>query len=131
MYDGKGWLLSSEHILYSLGHQKFMLKDFSTSSEFFNNLMSVSTGRNPLQQMVHLREYFLVHHARHKEDQSVVVLTVPKIICKQLSVSLNNNMSQIPKHWQVVIRYIFNNVMNLILGCVYVWKTFVCGLIFG
>jgi hypothetical protein len=64
IYDGKGWLLSTEHILYTLGHQKFMLKDFAAAAEFFNDLMAVSSGMNPLQQMVHLREFFLVHHAR-------------------------------------------------------------------
>ena len=64
MMRGKGWLLSSEHILYTLGHQKFMLKDFAAAAEFFNDLMAVCSGMNPLQQMVHLREFFLVHHAR-------------------------------------------------------------------
>ena len=101
VYDGKGWLLSTEHILYSLGHQKFMLKDFASSSEFFNDLMAVSTGRNPLQQMVHLREYFLVHHARFKEDKSVVVITIPNMVSQQIAVSLRKPETAPPKHWQV------------------------------
>ena len=42
-------------------------KDYSAAAEFFNNLMTVSTaGENHLQQMVQLREYFLVQHARFK-----------------------------------------------------------------
>ena len=103
MYDGKGWHLSTQHILYSLGHQKFMLKDFTSSSEFFNDLMAVSTGKNPLQQMVHLREYFLVHHARYKEDKAVVVTTVPSLLSQEMSVALKDpaGNSPPPRHWQV------------------------------
>jgi len=110
VYDGKGWLLSTEHILYSLGHQKFMLKDFASSSEFFNDLMAVSTGRNPLQQMVHLREYFLVHHARFKEDKSVVVITVPNMDSQQIAMSLRKPETAPPKHWQAIERCIREGV---------------------
>ena len=35
-------------------------------------------GHN-LQQMVHLREYFLVQHARAKEDRSVAVISLPRL----------------------------------------------------
>lgn len=110
VYDGKGWLLSSEHILYSLGHQKFMLKDFSNSSEFFNNLMSVSSGRNSLQQMVHLREYLLVHHARYKEDQAVVVISVPHILSKQISVRISESSNKCGQNWQAVERTICEGI---------------------
>ena len=72
VYHGSSWGLSTQHILYTLGHLKFMLKDFSGSSEHFNSLIECSApGNMNLQQMVHLREYFLVHHARAKENKTV------------------------------------------------------------
>jgi len=103
VYDGKGWGMSSQHILYSLGHQKFMLKDYSAAAEFFNNLMTVSTaGENHLQQMVQLREYFLVQHARFKEDPTVAVVAVPKIGAQDISVSLAKCHQPCHKHWQAI-----------------------------
>jgi len=88
VYDGKGWMLSSDHILYTLAHQTFMLKDYKVASSFFNDLMAAARGKNHLQQMVHLREFFLVHHARAKEDKSVVAITLPKLHSQEICVSL-------------------------------------------
>ena len=83
VYEGGSWQLSAEHILYTLGHTKFMLKDFTAAAEFFNSLMEGAIGEvkgGHLQQMVHLREYFLVHHARAKETGGgSVVVTVPRV----------------------------------------------------
>ena len=83
VYEGGSWQLSAEHILYTLGHTKFMLKDFTAAAEFFNSLMEGAIGEvkgGHLQQMVHLREYFLVHHARAKETGGgSVVITVPRV----------------------------------------------------
>ena len=83
VYEGGSWQLSAEHILYTLGHTKFMLKDFTAAAEFFNSLMEGAVGEvkgGHLQQMVHLREYFLVHHARAKETGGgSVVVTVPRV----------------------------------------------------
>ena len=83
VYEGGSWQLSAEHILYTLGHTKFMLKDFTAAADFFNSLMEGTVGEvkgGHLQQMVHLREYFLVHHARAKEaGGGSVVVTVPRI----------------------------------------------------
>ena len=83
VYEGGSWQLSAEHILYTLGHTKFMLKDFTAAADFFNSLMEGAVGEvkgGHLQQMVHLREYFLVHHARAKEaGGGSVVVTVPRI----------------------------------------------------
>ena len=109
MYDGKGWELSSQHILYSLGHQKFMLKDYSAAAEFFNNLMSISTGQNQLQQMVQLREYFLVQHARFKEDPTVAVISVPKISAQDITVSLAQR-STTCEHWQAIEQSIYESI---------------------
>ena len=81
LYSGSSWQLSTQHILYTLGHLKFMLKDFTSAAEYFNCLIeaAVSSSMN-LQQMVHLREYFLVHHARYKEDKTCVpVITLPRL----------------------------------------------------
>ena len=81
VYDRQDWQLSTEHILYTLGHLKFMLKDYTSAAEYFNCLIeaAVSSSMN-LQQMVHLREYFLVHHARYKEDKTCVpVITLPRL----------------------------------------------------
>ena len=93
MYEGTSWQLSSEHILYTLGHTKFMLKDFAAAAEFFNCLMegSVGDGRQGghLQQMVHLREFFLVHHARAKEDRTAVpCLSLPRLHSNSLTLGL-------------------------------------------
>jgi len=90
VYAGRDWQLSTEHILYTLGHMKFMLKDFGAAAEYFNSLMEGAVGSGHLQQMVHLREFFLVHHARAKEDKSVVVITLPKLHSQQTVVRLDD-----------------------------------------
>ena len=36
--------------------------------------------------MVHLREYFLVHHVRAKEDKSVTLVTLPRLHSQQTRV---------------------------------------------
>jgi len=89
VYAGKEWQLSTEHILYTLGHMNFMLKDFSSAAEYFNSLMEGAVGSGHLQQMVHLREFFLVHHARAKEDKAVVVITLPKLHSQETVVRLD------------------------------------------
>ena len=66
VYSDSTWQLSTQHILYTLGHLKFMLKDYAGAAEYFNSLIDAAVASNMnLQQMVHLREYFLVHHARY------------------------------------------------------------------
>jgi len=90
VYAGRDWQLSTEHILYTLGHMKFMLKDFSAAADYFNSLMEGAVGSGHLQQMVHLREFFLVHHARAKEDKAVVVITLPKLHSQQTVVRLDD-----------------------------------------
>ena len=90
VYAGRDWQLSTEHILYTLGHMKFMLKDFSAAADYFNSLMEGAVGSGHLQQMVHLREFFLVHHARAKEDKAVVIITLPKLHSQQTVVKLDD-----------------------------------------
>ena len=69
-------LLTAETILSNC-------KDYSAAAEFFNNLMTVSTaGENHLQQMVQLREYFLVQHARFKVGVPTFVSEQRYKICK-------------------------------------------------
>ena len=47
-------------------------------------------GSRHLQQIVHLKEFLLVHNARAKEDQSVVVITLPKLHTQQMVVRLGD-----------------------------------------
>ena len=42
-----------------------------------------------LLQMCHLREFFIVHHLREKEDKKVEVVTIPKIHSQQLVLDLS------------------------------------------
>ena len=79
VYAGQDWQLSTEHILYTLGHLNFMLKDYAGAALYFNLLMEGAVPGHNLQQMVHLREYFLVQHARAKEDRSVAVISLPRL----------------------------------------------------
>jgi hypothetical protein len=86
VYEGSRWQLSAEHILYTLGHTKFMLRDFAAAADFFNSLMEQTAlgegrGAGHLQQMVHLREFFLVQHARAKEEKgAVLALSLPRLL---------------------------------------------------
>ena len=88
VYDRQDWQLSTEHILYTLGHLKFMLKDYAGAALYFNLLMEGAVPGHNLQQMVHLREYFLVQHARAKEDKSVAVISLPRLHCGDTELSL-------------------------------------------
>jgi len=94
VYSDSTWQLSNQHILYTLGHLKFMLKDFSGAAEYFNCLIenAVSGTAVNLQQMVHLREYFLVHHARSKEDKSVPVLTLPRLLSQETEIRMHEHL---------------------------------------
>ncbi len=70
--------MSENHILYTLGHQSLLLKDHYTAASLFNELVATTNpGMNPLQQMCHLREFFIVHHMREKEDKSTATITIP------------------------------------------------------
>ena len=106
IYKGQGWSLSEDHILYSLGHQSLLLKDHYTAANLFNELLSNTNARhnlvgnkllsstfggasrlqinsNPLQQMCHLREFFIVHHMREKEDKKVASITIPTFLAQE------------------------------------------------
>eukprot|EP00095_Tigriopus_kingsejongensis_P009758 maker-scaffold422_size175911-snap-gene-0.34 protein:Tk09758 transcript:maker-scaffold422_size175911-snap-gene-0.34-mRNA-1 annotation:"trafficking protein particle complex subunit 8" len=80
IYQGQDWGLSEDHILYTLGHQSLLLKDYPTASSLFNQLLLIPQNRlNSLQQMCHLREFFIVHHMREKEAKHVASeVTIPK-----------------------------------------------------
>ena len=66
--------MSENHILYTLGHQSLLLKDHYTAASLFNELVATTNvGMNPLQQMCHLREFFIVHHMREKEDNAYYI----------------------------------------------------------
>ena len=93
LYSGSTWQLSTQHILYTLGHLKFMLKDYAAAADYFNCLIEAAVAGNlQLQQMVHLREYFLVHHARAKEDKTVPLLTLPKLLSQETEVRLTKDL---------------------------------------
>ena len=60
VYKSHGWELAENHILYTLGHQSLLLKDHYTAASLFNELVATTNvGLNPLQQMCHLREFFI------------------------------------------------------------------------
>ncbi len=42
-----------------------------------------------LYQMCHLREFFIVHHLREKEDKKTEVVTIPKINSQQIVLDLS------------------------------------------
>ena len=80
VYKDKGWNLSEDHILYNLGHQSFLLKDHLNACKLFNDLLSMNRPNpNQLTQMCHLREFFIVHHQREKEEKvkSASVIPIP------------------------------------------------------
>ena len=87
VYVGRELQLSIEHILYTLGNMKFIPKDFGSAAEYLNCYMEGAVGNGHLQQMFHLR-IILVHHARDKEDKSVVI-TLPKRQSQQMVVMLD------------------------------------------
>ena len=86
IYRGLGWGLSEDHILYTLGHQSLLLKDHARACALFNELLertrpgSATATTSPLQQMCHLREFFIVHHLREKESGVGYnnVITIPR-----------------------------------------------------
>ena len=113
VYKGRGWELSENHILYTLGHQSLLLKDHYTAASLFNELVATTNvGMNPLQQMCHLREFFIVHHMREKEDKSVATITIPFFKAPQCLLDLTSeeksyeNLSHqvIGTSWQVIIK---------------------------
>ncbi len=69
IYKDRGWRVAEEHILYTLGHQALLMKDYSVAVDLFNQLLSGERppSNNSLQQMCHLREFFIVHHMREKD----------------------------------------------------------------
>ena len=102
--------MSENHILYTLGHQSLLLKDHYTAASLFNELVATTNvGMNPLQQMCHLREFFIVHHMREKEDKSVATITIPFFKAPQCLLDLTSgeksyeNLSHqvIGTSWQV------------------------------
>ena len=38
LYSGSTWQLSTQHILYTLGHLKFMLKDYAAAADLYDVL---------------------------------------------------------------------------------------------
>lgn len=89
MYKSHGWELAENHILYTLGHQSLLLKDHYTAASLFNELVATTNvGLNPLQQMCHLREFFIVHHMREKEDKAVATITIPFFKANQCLIDL-------------------------------------------
>ena len=88
--------------------------------------MAVSSGRNHLQQMVHLREYFLVFHARFKENKNIVPITIPKLLAQEIEVSLSEHSADDDKRsadsssnitvggnsWQDIEKAILNGIRS-------------------
>ena len=97
IYRGRGWRVAEEHVLYTLGHQALLMKDYDSTAELFNELLSGSrpASANALQQMCHLREFFIVHHLREKGNDSgkaaasAAELTVPVFRAQQCVADLS------------------------------------------
>lgn len=130
MYKGHGWELSENHILYTLGHQSLLLKDHYTAASLFNELVATTNiGLNPLQQMCHLREFFIVHHMREKEDKAVATVTIPFFKSQQCILDLTGGLKPhetlvdqvIGTKWQnlekTVVEHIHANTGDLNLTC--------------
>lgn len=92
VYKGQGWSLSEVHILYSLGHQSLLLKKHIKASSLFNDLLAMDNPCvNPVQQMCHLREFFIVQHLREKEDKRVADITIPKFHPQECVLDLSDS----------------------------------------
>ena len=95
-----GWGLSEDHILYTLGHQSLLLKDHANACALFNELLErtkpgSAATTSPLQQMCHLREFFIVHHLREKESGvGNNVITIPRFRCQECVLDLSGNASR-------------------------------------
>ena len=100
IYRGLGWGLSEDHILYTLGHQSLLLKDHANACVLFNELLErtrpgVAATTSTLQQMCHLREFFIVHHLREKESGVCGgdnVITIPRFRCQECVLDLSNGI---------------------------------------
>ena len=76
----------------------------------FHEFFFIHLGMNPLQQMCHLREFFIVHHMREKEDKSVATITIPFFKAEKCLLDLTSeeksyeNLSHevIGTSWQVI-----------------------------
>jgi len=106
IYHGRGWRLAQDHILYSLGHQALLMKDYKGASTLFNELLAGTEPglTNVLQEMCHLREFFIVHHMREKEETkgsaqaaSVTELSIPLFHAQRIVTQLGNEQ-QPPSH---------------------------------
>ena len=68
------------------------MKDHYTAASLFNELVATTNvGLNPLQQMCHLREFFIVHHMREKEDKNTATITIPFFKAQQSVLDLTGN----------------------------------------
>lgn len=123
VYKGRGWELAENHILYTLGHQSLLLKDHYTAASLFNELVATTNAGpgtiNPLQQMCHLREFFIVHHMREKEDKATATITIPFFKAQDCLLDLNSGSSEayeslvtqvIGHSWQDLEKIITENI---------------------
>ena len=122
MYQGHNWGLSEDHILFSLGHQSLLLKDHKNAASLFNDLLSMPTPNpNPTQQMCHLREFFIVHHLREKEDKQVAEITIPSFDPQKCVVNLDCSdgeeslVVQDTEKWQDLERIIVEKITDLMV----------------
>ena len=68
------------------------------SAGLFNSLLSMpAPNPNPTQQMCHLREFFIVHHLREKEDKRVAEITIPTFQPQRCIVDLNPTADADPR----------------------------------
>lgn len=119
IYKGRGWSLSEDHILYNLGHQSLLLKEHSVAALLFNDLLEMtSPSLNPLQQMCHLREFFIVHHLREKDDKKDEKITIPKIHSQKIILDLTGQTlpyeqlvdTNIGSSWQSLERIVVEEI---------------------
>ena len=112
VYKGHSWTLSEDHILYSLGHKFLLIKDHRTAANLFNNLLSMpAPNPNPLQQMCHLLEFFIVHHLREKKDKVAPEIPIPTFHPQELIVDLGGaEEEEADSNWQSVEKVIVEAV---------------------
>ncbi|XP_071958347.1 trafficking protein particle complex subunit 8-like isoform X2 [Antedon mediterranea] len=60
VYKGKGWILSEDHINFTIGRQSFNLKQLENASAAFKHLLTYDSRQPAVQQAAFLREYLFV-----------------------------------------------------------------------
>ena len=69
VYKGRGWELSENHILYSLGHASLLLKDHYTAASLFNELVATTNTGNRFEGSAVLKNNSIHMITRSKQSE--------------------------------------------------------------